>query len=207
MSPQLTKPQATEQVLPMVQERRGADRVRTVFRVARVRSRADEGLARVQNISDTGIRLTTGLSPEVGETLEIWLTDNLICLGRVAWVDEAACGVEFLHMIDCVDALRRAAEEARLGKVRPPRLPMSQPVVVFSERGLCVTRLYDVSQRGMKIGNNGDFQPGVSVKVVLAPGMERRGCIRWVRNDMAGVILTEPFSVQELGSANKLLLR
>ena len=74
----------------------------------------------------------------------------------------------------------------------------------MSEQGLCVAHLHDVSQRGMKIGHDGSFFPGMAVKVMMGPGIERRGIVRWSHDNLAGLILTEPFQIYELGSASAL---
>ena len=188
----------------IVAERRDASRTRTVYRVARVRSETDQGLARVRNISDGGMRLAVGLSMNVGDIIEISMSEKLLFEGRVVWTADGECGVEFSDPVDSAEALRCTAEEIRSGKGRPLRLPIGNPVVVESERGMHVTRLHDISMRGMKIGHDGSFEPGLAVKVTLAPDIERRGIVRWVRGDFAGVVLIETFTLKELGSASAL---
>lgn len=187
-----------------VADRRAASRTRTIYRIAHVRSATDAGLARVRNISDAGMRLAIGIAVAAGDTLEVSLSDDLAFEGKVAWADNGECGLEFLRSVDSNEVLRRVAEDTRLGRARAPRLPVSHPAVVTSERGVHVTRLHDISQRGMKLANDGKFTPGLSVKVAIGPGIERRGIVRWVRDDFAGVMLTEPFSIEELGSMRAL---
>ena len=108
-----------EAVSPTVIERRSANRTRTVFRIARVKSQADEGLARIRNISDTGMRLTVGIAVAKGDDVDIWLSDAVVFRGRVVWIKEGECGVQFVERIDSVEALRCAAEESRLGIPSP----------------------------------------------------------------------------------------
>jgi len=201
-SPALTT--ASENFPTVAPDQRASSRTRTVMRVARIRSSDDEGLARVRNISDGGMRLAIGIPVAAGDLLEVSLSDSVVLHGRVVWSASGECGLEFSETVDSNEALRIAAEEARLGKARAPRLAISLVAVLLSEHGLRVIRLRDISQRGMKIAHNGDLRPGLSVKIMVSPGVERRGVVRWVDNDLAGLILIEPFSVRELGSVNAL---
>ncbi len=187
-----------------VDDRRSTSRTRTVYRVARVRTHDDEGLARIRNISDGGMRLTIGIPVVAGDTIEVSMSDALAFKGRVIWAENGECGIQFAEWVDSVEALRITSVEAREKSHRPPRLSASQPAVVMTERGLQVTHLHDISQRGVKIAHDGSFTPGLPVKVIIGPGVERRGCVRWVHESFAGVILTEPFTVEELGSVSGL---
>ena len=187
-----------------VTDRRDASRTRTVFRVARVLARDDEGLARIRNISDGGMRLKLGIPVVAGDTIEVAMSETQAFLGRVVWAKDGECGIQFAEWVDSVAALQSAAEDTRAGRSRPPRLLASQPVVVETERGLCVTQMRDISQHGMKITNDGSFKPGLAVKILIGPGVERRGYVRWATNNMAGLILTEPLTVEELGSVSAL---
>ncbi len=185
-------------------ERRGDSRIRTVYRIARVSTDHDEGLARIQNISDGGMRLIIGMTLSPGDRVTVALTQTLMLEARVVWASEGECGIQFSRGVDSRDILRRAADEARLGTARPPRLTLSLPIVVVSERGMHITRVHDVSQRGMKIGHDGSFTTDLLVKVILSPGIERRGIVRWVREHLAGLMLIEPFTIQERGSPKAL---
>lgn len=188
----------------LVEDRRDAQRIRTVYRVARVRTKNDEGLARVRNISDGGMRLTIGIDVKIGDIVEVTFSDTLTLNGRAVWVKDGECGLQFIEWVDSVAVLRTAAEETRAGKTRPPRLPAARTALVSSEHGLRATRIHDISQRGMKLTHDGSFKPGLAVKVVLDSGVERRGHIRWVQDTLAGVILTEQFSIEQLGSVSTL---
>ncbi len=187
-----------------VDDRRGASRTRTVYRVARVRARDDEGLARIRNISDGGMRLTIGIPVVAGDGIEVAMSDTLAFNGRVAWAENGECGVQFAEWVDSVEALRVTVDRTRKNLHRPPRLAAAVPAVVRTERGLRVTHLYDISQRGVKISHDGSLTPGLPVKVTIGPGLERQGYVRWSHESLAGLILTEPFTVEELGSIRGL---
>jgi hypothetical protein len=193
-----------EQDPATIGDRRSDKRTRTIYRIARVRARDDEGLARIRNISDGGMRLTIAIPVAAGDAIEVSLSDALLFKGSVVWTENGECGVQFAECVDSIAMLKSAAAEARVGASRPPRLSASLPAVVVTERGLRVTHLHDISQRGMKIANDGSFTPGLAVKVMIGPQVERRGYVRWVDGSLAGLILIEPFTVEELGSINAL---
>jgi len=184
-------------------ERRQSARLRTVYRVARVAARGDQGLARIQNISDGGLMMTTSLELSPGDAVQIDLSEDCSLTGLVAWHEENRCGVQLLRSIDSPALLRQLYEERCSSRGRPLRLEHSKRVVVISERGHSPAALRDISQAGLKISYKGNFNPGLAVKVLLAPGIERRGVVRWSKDGAAGIALTEILSVEELGSMRK----
>lgn len=177
-----------------------APRLRTVYRVARVRTRGDEGLARVHNLSDEGMMIELGFTVMLNDVVRVDLTDTVVLDGRVVWTNGARCGLKLNSPIDSAALLRNICAQQRSGKARPIRLPMGSTAVAASELGLKAVNILDVSQKGMKLAHDGSFRPGLTVKVTTDAGLERRGVVRWSQDGIAGVILTEPFTVAELGS-------
>jgi hypothetical protein len=62
------------------------------------------------------------------------------------------------------------------------------------------TLVSDISQRGMKVTHDGRLRPGLSVRVILRCGANKAGIVRWANDTLAGLLLSEPFSVDDLGS-------
>ncbi|MBG6119463.1 MULTISPECIES: PilZ domain-containing protein [unclassified Sphingobium] len=180
------------------EDRRANHRTRTVFRVARAQVHHEEGLVYIRNISDSGMKLGIGMPVVLNDLVRVWLSETISIEGRVVWENEAECGLQFAKEIDSVAVLRLTAEQIRSGETRAPRLSTDLPAVVTSEHGMRSARIRDVSQRGMKIAHDGSFAPGLAVKILLESGIERRGFVRWVRDELAGISLTELFSVDEL---------
>jgi hypothetical protein len=178
--------------------------LRTVFRVARITARGDQGLARVQNISDDGLMITSSLALCLGDIVQVDLSDDCRLTGAVVWRHEKGCGLRLLREIDSAAMLRRLFDERQSGQARPLRLAHSKTVVVASQLGLSVAELRDVSQAGMKIAHDGRFDPGMPLKVLLKPGIERRGVVRWSKDGIAGIGLTEILGIEELGSLRSI---
>jgi hypothetical protein len=188
----------------MVPERRAARRIRTVYRIVRIAASGDEGLARILNMSDSGMKLSTGIPVRPGDTVRVSLSDTLMLSGRVIWTQGDECGLLFDRPVDSIKALHDTAEQTRSGDFRPVRLRADFPSVVTCEHGLMPVLILDISQQGMKITHDGTFTVGLAVKVILCSGVEKCGHIRWVNGRVAGLLLTEQFSAADLGSVRAL---
>lgn len=186
-------------------ERRSDGRVQTVFRVARVITATDEGLARIRNISDQGARLRTLIPLPLWDVLILQLADGMELSGQVVWTEGDEFGLKFDHAISCADVLATLAAGARSGAARPVRLSLATTAMTRSECGLRRAEVVDISQRGLKLRHDGNLTEGLHIKVTLPSGLDRLGIVRWSRDNIAGVMLLEPLSVEELGSAQSLV--
>lgn len=183
-------------------DRRASGRILTVFRIARVRTEEDEGLARIQNISDDGMKLQVHLHVQLGDSISIQVSDETTVKGRVIWYDGSDCGVRLDKCVDGAGLLKDLASRAEPRKAM--RLPVDKAALATSEKGAGAVYIRDVSQRGMKVEHDGSLDEGLQVKVRLTTGLERRGVVRWSRDGIAGILLLEPFTTEELGSVNSL---
>lgn len=184
-------------------ERRANHRLRTVYRVARVSAKGDRGLARLLNISDGGMMLSLSLDVLPGDALRVDLAEDRAYETRVIWREGQQCGVRLRTPINSLGTLQQLCEDRRSGEARPLRIPLSKAAIACSELGLHPVRLQDISQSGMKVLEGGRFKEGLAVKVRVAPGIERRGVVRWVRDGRAGIVLRDVLTVEELGSMNR----
>ena len=185
-------------------DRRASHRVRTIYRVAHVEGPDDEGLARVRNISDGGIKLETGLAVKLGDYVRVSLSDTLALTGCVVWISGRECGLKFDEAVDSFGLLRQLAEEARSESARAIRLPARVPITVEGLHQPIGTQAVDISQSGIKIEDGGHFTPGLRLKIKMPSGIEKAGVVRWAKNNFAGVMLIEQFSVEELSSISVL---
>lgn len=185
-------------------DRRSAQRVHTVFRVARIVTDTDQGFARIQNISDDGVRLYTQLAVCLGDRLALELAEGVVISGRAVWANGPDCGLQLDERIDSSALLANLATQARKAAARPLRLKVATSALTRGPNGTHRVEVADVSQRGMKLKHDGSFAEGLEVKIRLPSGMERRGVVRWSQDNIAGVMFLEPFSTMDLGSASKL---
>lgn len=185
-------------------ERRTRQRLRTVYRVARVTAGGDQGLAKVRNLSDEGVMLSLSLPAWPGTPITIELSEDCALQGTVVWQQGEDCGVKLCDPIDSAQTLKRLYHERYAGAYRPLRLSLGKTVPVTCEDGTQLVRLRDISQSGMKIVNSGNFTAGLPVRILLGGDLERRGVVRWSRDGTAGIWLTENLSVTDLGSLRAL---
>lgn len=183
---------------------RESQRVRTVYRVVRVETERDQGLGRVRNMSDGGMKLSLSMPVMLGDSLRVALTDETALEGRVVWTNGNECGLQFAENIDSILVLRETAQQCRSTEARSPRLQAGLLAVAKSEQGLSSVKVEDVSQRGMKLAHDGSFAPGLPVKICFGSGIERRGVVRWANDRLAGLMLIDQFAVEELGSISAL---
>lgn len=185
-------------------ERRNRQRLRTVYRVARVTAGGDQGLAKVRNLSDEGVMLSLSLPVCPGTPIAIELSEDCALQGTVVWQRGDDCGVKLCDPIDSAQTLKRLYHERYAGAYRPLRLSLGKTVPVICEDGTQLVRLRDISQSGMKIVHGGGFTAGLPVKILLGGNLERRGIVRWSRDGTAGILLSENLSVADLGSLRAL---
>lgn len=185
-------------------DRREGPRMRTVLRIAPVAVGNQQGLARVRNISDGGMKLDLTLPILLGDRVRVELSEDVVLMGAVVWTNGDECGLKFDQPIDSIAALRESSDATRAPGARPPRLPTDISALVVTERGPSAVKVQNVSQRGMKIVHDGSFTPGLHVRVRLPSGIERRGVVRWIKDDAAGLMLTDHLTVRELGNVNEL---
>lgn len=191
--------------LSPLSERRADERVQTVFRVARVITATDEGLARIRNMSNLGARVRMLIPLPLADMLILQLADGVELGGQVVWKEGNEFGLQFDQPIDCAALLGDLATGSRSGRTRPVRLPLTTLAVIRSERGLRCAKVVDISQRGLKLVHDGSLTEGLQIEVSLPSGIDRRGIVRWTKPNLAGIMLLDPLSVEALGSAQGLI--
>ncbi len=194
---------AEEQAVATDSDRRGADRYRTVWRIAKVLRNGDAGLWRVRNMSDNGMMLAADVPIAVGERLEIALSDTVTLRGEVVWSDEGRCGVAFDKEVDVADVLKRLAAEQRATGYRQPRLPVRTQAQAVTDEGNSSIELVDLSQHGAGFVHDGHFEVGKEFDLILAGGVKRRAIVRWSRGGRGGLWLTQPLDRADLESIQR----
>lgn len=184
-------------------DRRGNDRYRTVWRIAKVRRDGDFGLWRVRNISDRGMMLAADVPIAVGERLEIALSDTVVIRGHVVWSEEGRCGVAFEEEVDVAGVLKQLAAEQRAGDYRQPRLPVRTQAQAVTDEGASQIELVDLSQNGAGFVHDGHWEVGKEFELVLAGDIRRKAIVRWSRGGRGGLWLTQPLERGDLESISR----
>jgi hypothetical protein len=181
-------------------DRRGGDRFRTVWRIAKVTRDGDAGLWRVRNMSDGGMMLAVDVPVAIGERLEIALSETIVIQGRVAWCREGRCGVAFDAAVDGTEVLKQLAAEQQSGDYRAPRLPLHTRAQLITNGTASDIELADLSQSGAGFLHDGHFEVGKALELVLPGGIRRQAIVRWSRAGRGGLWLTEPLGRADLES-------
>jgi hypothetical protein len=184
-------------------DRRGGDRYRTVWRIAKVIRNGDAGLWRVRNISDRGMMLAADVPIAVGEKLEIALSDTVVICGEVVWSDAGRCGVSFDKEVDVADVLKQLAAEQRGAGYRQPRLPVKTQAQAVTEEATTSIELVDLSQNGAGFVHDGHLEVGKEFDLILAGDVKRRAIVRWSRAGRGGLWLTQPLDRADLESIHR----
>lgn len=171
--------------------RRRDDRTSTAGRLVRVGHDQDEGLARCHNISDGGMAISAGMPLDLNDRVIIAI--SLVELsGRVVWMNGRNYGIAFDQPIDSARILRDSPAGRTADAERSPRPVTSLRAAVSYRAGKCPVVVNAISVRGKKVMNDGNFQPGLRVRVILENGFEEDGIIHWSQDNVAGVMLLEP---------------
>ena len=184
-------------------DRRGGDRYRTVWRIAKVVRNGDAGLWRVRNMSDRGMMLAADVPITVGEKLEIALSDTVVIRGEVVWSDAGRCGVSFDKEVDVADVLKQLAAEQRATGYRQPRLPVRTKAQAVTDDFATDIELVDLSQNGAGFVHDGHLEVGREFDLVLAGGVKRRAIVRLSRAGRGGLWLTQPLDRADLESIRR----
>ena len=184
-------------------DRRGGDRYRTVWRIAKVVRNGDAGLWRVRNMSDRGMMLAADVPITIGEKLEIALSDTVVIRGEVVWSEAGRCGVAFDEEVDVADVLKQLAAEQRATGYRQPRLPVRTQAQVVTDESTSNIELVDMSQNGAGFIHDGHLEVGKEFDLILAGGIKRRAIVRWSRAGRGGLWLTQPLDRADLESIHR----
>jgi hypothetical protein len=185
-------------------DRRGGDRYRTVWRIAKVMRNGDAGLWRVRNISDRGKMLAAEVPIVFGGKLEIAPSDTVMLRGKVVWSDGGRCGVSFDKEVDVADVLKQLAAEQRATGYRQPRLQVHTKAQAVTDEGATTDiELVDLSQNGAGFVHEGHFEVGREFDLVLAGDVKRRAIVRWSRAGRGGLWLTQPLDRTDLESIRR----
>lgn len=149
---------------------RSSPRVQTTFRIARVLTDADVGLARLRDISDGGVGLELYMPVLLGDALTVQLGGNLAVKGRVVWTCGSNCGIRLDEAIDSDLLLAELAREGCRAIAEPMRVTIAKTAVAQRAVATRPVELVDVPREGKVIG-------GLYVSIELPTGTDAQGTV------------------------------
>lgn len=194
----------------MCLDARGAAMVRdlrlsTVNRVARLLVADEAGLVRIHTISNDGVELSSIMDLPLGHIIRLDFSETVSMRAVVNAREGGRYRMAFQYKINCAELLRQLVAEARSSRARPLRLKTPPIRAKFeSLNGIRHLELENISQRGMRVRNDGSFEPELPLWIQLPNGRECRGIVRWTRAGSAGLQLLDVLSANELGGVTRL---
>lgn len=177
-------------------ERRSQKRQRMVLRVGLLSDGRRTSFCLVNNISPTGVRVKLYASIASGSDVTLRVGDEAPVAGRVAWVRDAAAGIEFANALDPGALLRVTQKLPPSSRRSSPRVKTVAKVLLRTGGRSYPGELRDISTSGAKIQVQRRVQLGPSVMITL-PGMPPvRSFVRWIADQELGLMFEAPLPIQ-----------
>lgn len=177
---------------------RTSRRLITISRIAMIEAGGQFLLAKVNNISDGGVEVVTSAVLRPGSRLRLHLSTLISLEAVVVWRTGRSHGLAFSVPIDCATLLRQLVQDTRAGKSRAFRITIARQAIAASRIGVQAVTVENISQRGVLVRHDANWEVGMPVTIALPGCSERRGTVRWSRDGRAGVSLTDPFTLDEI---------
>jgi len=180
---------------PAPPERRDGDRHLTLFRVGAMTVDGRRELCLIKNISEGGMMIRPYCELAEGTALTIELKTGFSVPCTVAWVREAAVGVEFETPVDVLEILTNAQDGPR---PRMPRIEVDCFATVRDGAQVYRMRVHDVSQGGVKLETAVVLTKGSDL-VVSLPGLDAQpAAVRWTDGGQLGVTFNRLLPLTDL---------
>lgn len=180
---------------PARPSRRSGKRHLTLLRVGALTVEGRRELCLIKNISSGGMSIRPYCALPTGTAVVIELKSGMSVPGTVAWWDEGNAGIEFSEPVDVLDVLASSGEGLR---PRMPRIEIDCRAVVRDGATIHRLRVCDVSQGGLKLEGDVEFDEAADLAVTL-PGMATQAAaLRWQENGHIGLTFNRLLTLPEL---------
>jgi hypothetical protein len=166
------------------EERRGGDRLMTLYRVGSLSIGDRRELCLIKNISAGGMMVRAYCVIPEGTRLTVELKCGQPIAGAVSWARDVHLGIAFDEVIDVLDILTSSTGADR---PRMPRIAIDRFVTVREGATTHRMRVCDISQGGVKVQCETPLPVGSDVVVTLAGIEPLHGVVRWTANDQMGI--------------------
>ncbi|WP_310469165.1 PilZ domain-containing protein [Sphingomonas sp.] len=181
--------------LPEPAERRGDNRLMTLFRLGAVVVEDRRELCLIKNISAGGMLIRAYCPIAVGATLSVELKRGEMIRGSVTWASDGNLGVTFDTPVDVIALLAPVPDSLR---PRLPRIEVQCTATVRQGATAFAVRTRDVSQGGLKVESDRILQVGDEVIVTLPGLAARHGVISWAAAGCFGINFSNMMALAEL---------
>ncbi len=179
-------------------ERRGHDRKITIFRLAKLKSQRCEGWGFIKNLSATGMMLEVHSGFDLGDTVQVILSDDNQLVGNVKWRQDELLGIHFNDAVDISEVLKLASTAKSGRTARLPRVKMRFPIKIRLGNVAIEADICDISPTGMCVETDRVFEPGKHVILLVPQLAEISGTVRWQSQDRVGIAFRERLSIRDI---------
>lgn len=179
-------------------ERRGHDRQITIFRLAKLKSQKSEGWGFIKNLSTTGMMLEVHSDFDLGDRVQVILSDDNQLVGNVKWRRDELAGIQFSEAVDIAEVLKMAPTTTSGKTARLPRVQMRLPIKIRLGALSIDADICDISPAGMCLKTDRIFEPGKHVTLLVPQLAEIGGTVRWQSHDRAGIAFRERLSIPDI---------
>ena len=165
-------------------ERRGDDRMMTLYRVGSLSIGERRELCLIKNISAGGMMVRTYCTIPEGTRLTVELKCGQPVAGAVSWARDVHLGISFDEPVDVLDILTNGTGADR---PRMPRIAIDRVITVREGATTHRMRVCDISQGGVKVQSETPLPLGSDVVVTLAGIEPLHGVVRWAAHDQMGI--------------------
>lgn len=166
------------------EERRGGDRLMTLYRVGSLSIGERRELCLIKNISAGGMMVRAYCVIPEGTRLTVELKCGQPIAGAVSWARDVHLGIAFDEPIDVLDILTSSTGADR---PRMPRIAIDRFITVREGATTHRMRVCDISQGGVKVQCETPLPVASDVVVTLAGIEPLHGVVRWTANDQMGI--------------------
>jgi hypothetical protein len=159
-------------------DRRAEPRQR-LTRTVQVMREGRTAQANCRDMSDTGMKLDLTSPLDLNDMVTVALSPTIVLCASVAWLNGRECGLIFDAAVDSATLLRAAGLERQADTAETLTLLGNRP---GASRTL-------EQRRETAEPEGAHFQPGLAVTVMLGTDRERRGVVRWARDNIAALEL------------------
>jgi len=177
-------------------DRRGGERLLTLYRVGSVTIDQRRELCLIRNISAGGMMIRAYCAIPAGTGLTVDLKTGQPISGTVTWVrDHNHLGVTFDEPIDVIEILSASMDGLR---PRMPRIEVNGFATVREGASTYRMRTCDISQGGLKVATM-IVLPSASDVVVILPGLAPMpGVVRWSEDGFTGITFNRLLPLPQL---------
>jgi hypothetical protein len=176
-------------------DRRGGDRLTTLYRVGSILIDRRRELCLIKNISAGGMMIRLYCTVAENSPVTIELKSGQPISGTISWVREHHAGISFDQPIDVIDIL---SSSMRGPRPRMPRVEINCFATVRDGANSLRVQVCDVSQGGAKITCDTLLPQGADVIVTL-PGLPPQpGLACWTDGGFTGITFNRLLPLGEL---------